>query len=30
MNGPTKLNPESMVLQQLDGHWQKMALFLLW
>lgn len=24
------LTPDSVVLQQLDGHWQKMAAFLLW
>lgn len=26
----TKINPDSAVLQQLDGHWQKMAMLLLW
>ena len=25
-----KLNPESTILQQLDGEWPKMALLLLW
>lgn len=27
---PNNLTPDSTILQQLDGHWQKMALFLLW
>lgn len=25
-----KINPESVILQQLDNQWQKMAVFLLW
>ena len=25
-----KLNPDSVVLQQLDGHWQKLAMLILW
>lgn len=26
----TKINPDSVILQQLDGQWQKMAILLLW
>lgn len=26
----TKINPDSVVLQQLDGQWQKIAALLLW
>lgn len=26
----TKINPDSVALQQLDEHWQKIAAFLLW
>ncbi len=25
-----KINPESAMLQQVDGHWQKLAAMLLW
>lgn len=25
-----KLNPDSVMLAQLDGHWQKVATFILW
>lgn len=24
------LNPDSAILQQVDGHWQKMAMLILW
>lgn len=27
---PTNLTPDSAVMQQLDGQWQKLATFLLW
>lgn len=30
MTGVTKLNPDSAVLQQVDGYWQKLAALILW
>lgn len=30
MPNPIVMNPDSTVLQQLDGHWQKLAALILW
>lgn len=30
MNTPKNMTPDSVILQQLEGHWQKMAMLILW
>lgn len=30
MTSPNVLNPDSVVLNQLDGHWQKIATLIVW